>query len=157
MTVAKRPVGRPQREYDPQVGDAICRDIIIGRSLQDICGDDGMPSRSTALKWLMDNAEFANKYARARVGRATARGDRIDGYVQGLLAGEIDHNQARVAIDAEKWQMSKEDPKRYGDTLKISGDEDSPLAVVVSAGRTLDDKLKRFTPARAIEAPGEPD
>jgi hypothetical protein len=54
-------------------------------------------------------------YARAREHRAEARADRIDDYIEQLLTGKLDANVARVAIDAEKWQASKEQPKRFGD------------------------------------------
>jgi hypothetical protein len=79
-----------------------------------------MPAHSTVIQWMLDDATFSEDYARARDARADARSDRIDGYVVKMLKGEIDPQQCRVAIDAEKWQAGKEQPKRYGDKLDLN-------------------------------------
>jgi hypothetical protein len=36
-----------------------------------------------------------------------------------MLEGRIDYNQARVAIDALKWQSAKLAPKKFGDVHRM--------------------------------------
>ncbi len=95
-----------------------------------IAGEDGLPGKTTLYKWLRTNAAFADEYARAREIRADARSDRIDGYILSMIAGEIDANVARVAIDAEKWQAAHEMPKRYSDHQRIEADVDTTIKIV---------------------------
>ena len=84
-----------------------------------------MPSKDTLYRWKRQNKEFSDQYARAREHRADSRQDYIDELVGKLLTGDIDPQVARVAIDAEKWQMGKEQPRSYGDKLAIGGDADA--------------------------------
>jgi len=100
----------------------ICSRIAAGENLSVICKEEGMPSHSLFCAWTLEFSEVAEQYARAREDRADARSDRIDSYVQRMFAGEIDPQQCRVAIDAEKWQAGKEKPKRYGDKLELTGE-----------------------------------
>ncbi len=48
----------------------------------------------------------------------------MDHYVARMLAGEIDHHTARVAIWARQWQAGRMNPKRYGDKIDahLAGD-----------------------------------
>lgn len=55
-----------------------------------------------------------------------------------MVEGKIDPQTARVAIDAEKWQMGKEQPKRYSDKLQISGDADGdPIKHAITTIRRI--------------------
>lgn len=136
-------VGRPS-EYTVEMADRICAAIASGGNLNQIASKDGVPSREAIYTWLREKSEFSDKYARAREDRADWRSDRIDDIVRRMIDGEIDANVARVAIDAEKWQAGKEKPKGYGDKITVGGDAESPLAVVMEAGKTLDAKLDRL-------------
>lgn len=80
----------------------------------------------------MDNPSFHQEYERARTRRADARADRIDAIRDRVVAGSLDPNAARVAIDAEKWQAGKEQPKRYGDRLEIDGKVDAGGTVTLT-------------------------
>ena len=70
----------------------------------------------------MDDEELSDQYARARERRADARAERIDEITDEVKLGTLGANEARVIIDAEKWQAGKENSKRYGDKLDLSGD-----------------------------------
>jgi hypothetical protein len=110
-----------QPKYDKAViFPVLCSLVSMGGNLDSICKEPGMPAHSTVIQWMLDDATFSEDYARARDARADARSDRIDGYVVKMLKGEIDPQQCRVAIDAEKWQAGKEQPKRYGDKLDLN-------------------------------------
>lgn len=81
-----------------------------------------MPTKETIFQWLMDDEEFSDQYARARERRADARAERIDELADEVKTGVLGHLEARVIIDAEKWQAGKENSKRYGDKLDLTGD-----------------------------------
>lgn len=112
-------MGRPPAVYSPEIGALICEKVSDGENLGGICGKDGIPSRSVVYEWLRDNQDFADIYARAVQIRADSRNDKIDAVVTDMRAGVVDAAQARVEIDALKWQMSKEAPRRYGDSVQL--------------------------------------
>lgn len=123
------PRGRPS-SFTPEVGKEICQRAIM-RSLRQVCMDEDMPSEQTVYLWLKQFPEFFEEYARARNLRAYRRSEDIDEIAQEVRTGALDPAAARVAIDAVKWQASKEAPKVFGDKLELAGDEASPLTVVV--------------------------
>ena len=119
----KKKRGRPSK-LTLETAAEICELVACGSNLTRICKQPEMPDITTVLKWLAENPDFSQHYARAREMRADARADRIDAITEKLERGEIDANSARVMIDAEKWQAGKEQPKRYGDkqTLDVKSD-----------------------------------
>ena len=112
-------VGRPS-SFDQSVADEICRRLAVREPLHQICADPRMPAESTVYLWRQEYPEFSDQYARAREARAESRADRIDQYVEDVRAGVLDPHQARVCIDAEKWQASKEQPRRFGDKVELN-------------------------------------
>lgn len=123
MTKKKK---NPRNTYtDEELRDLkerVCRGIAVGLSLKKICLDPTMPAKSTVFLWLMNDPEFCSAYQRAREIRADARSERIDDITERVESGELGHHEARVIIDAEKWQAAHEQPKRYGDRLQLDGD-----------------------------------
>ena len=116
--------GRPTL-YTEELASRIC-DLVAERvPVVEICAMDDMPSKDTLYRWKRQNKEFSDLYARARAHRADSRQDHIDEIVSKLETGAIDPQVARVIIDAEKWQMSKEQPRSYGEKLAIGGDADA--------------------------------
>ena len=136
--------------FTPEMGERVCALIAEGFSLRKIerlrneAGEKTMPAARTILRWLatqdVDPKEgeevkvrpfdaFRQQYARAREARADARFESIDDIVARMLAGKINDRQARVAIDALKWQAGKENAKRFGDSVTVKGDKDNPLQV----------------------------
>ena len=48
-----------------------------------------------------------------------------------LEGGKIDNamvQKQRLRVDTRKWLLSKMAPKKYGDKLELSGNEESPVA-----------------------------
>lgn len=94
-----------------------------------------MPSTVTVYDWLQKHPEFANNYTRARETQAEILAeqiveiaDRTHITVTSEETGEetvlpIDHNRARLQVDARKWVASKLKPSVYGDKqqLELSG------------------------------------
>src|SRR5580704_13515149 len=126
--------GRPSA-YTDEIADAICLRIAEGESLREICKDDGMPDKVTALRWLQkpQYAEFRTQYARAREEQADRFADEIleiaddsTGDVEilpvtdGVAAEVVNHEniqRSRLRVDARKWAASKLAPKKYGDRV----------------------------------------
>ena len=109
-------------EFIKQACEQICQMVAAGGNLDKICLLPDLPSKDTVYKWLQQHKNFADDYARAREYRADSRSDRIDDYKLRMLSGEYTPEQIRIAIDAEKWQAGKENPKRYGDRQIHVGD-----------------------------------
>lgn len=102
--------------------DRVCRGIAVGMSVKKICRDPEMPAESSVFLWLMNDPDFCAAYQRAREIRADARSERIDDITERVETGDLGPLEARVIIDAEKWQAAHEQPKRYGDRLQLDGD-----------------------------------
>jgi terminase small subunit-like protein len=60
--------------YTAEIADRILGELRVGRSLQEICCDDGMPHRDTVANWARHDREgFAERYRQARqIGRRCA-------------------------------------------------------------------------------------
>lgn len=116
-TAAKKN-GRPPI-MNPELMAEICARVAAGSNLRRISMEPGMPALSTVFDWFSRDQTFSENYARARMSRADARADQIDEIADGVLKGKIGANEARVVIDALKWQAGKEQPKRYGDRIDV--------------------------------------
>lgn len=40
--------------------------------------------------------------------------------------------RSRVRIDARKWILAKMNPKKYGDSMKLQGDQDNPIKIDIT-------------------------
>ena len=109
---------RPYK-WTPEIEAEIFKRIGNGESLRDICNDDWLPSRETVRMRLIDDAEFAGQYARAREAQADHEFDEIKDIADMATAENV--AVARLQIDARKWRASKLRPKVYGDKLDLSG------------------------------------
>lgn len=132
--------------YNPEIGHSICLLIAEGKSLRSICEAEGMPSKTTVMRWLQDDdkAEFRDQYARARESQAEHYLDEIieiaDDCTDDVEKIITQHGEdyrikqsaiarARLQIDTRKWTMSKLAPKKYGDKLALGGDPEQPLNI----------------------------
>ena len=115
----------------------ICERIANGESLKAICEDDALPSKALVFAWLGQDADFLDKYARAREAQADAVFDEIltiadDGRndwmerknAEGQNIGWMENGEAlrrsQLRIDARKWMAGKLKPKKYGDRLDLN-------------------------------------
>ena len=125
--------------YSPELIDKICDEIAKGRSVIQICKQDGMPSQDSFYRWLRENRDgMSEKYARAREAQAHFYAEEIiaisdDGRHDYGTDDEgkpiVDHDhiaRARLRVDARKWYASKVAPKFYGDKVAIGGSDDLP-------------------------------
>lgn len=118
-------------EYSQDIADSICEGLIEGKSLRSMCLADDMPSAATVCRWLGEQPQFAEQYARAREEQAETLADEIVDIADGRKpvedGVERDVQRDRLAVDARKWVAAKLKPKKYGDKQLIGSDPDNPL------------------------------
>jgi transposase len=145
-------MSRPS-EYSEERAAAICALIAEGLSLRQIAAREGMPDKTTILRWLSaTNADgtprhpdFRTQYARAREMQADHFVDEIleiadDGsndwiereLKNGNVVTVVDHEhvgRSKLRVDARKWLMAKLAPKKYGDRVsaELSGPDGGPI------------------------------
>jgi hypothetical protein len=141
-------VGR-HTEYTQEMADIICERIADGESLRAICRDEHMPVKSTVFKWLNQNKDFADQYARAREAQADSLADEIidiaDDNSRDVMKDEDGHEvvnhdviaRARLRVDARKWIASKLKPKSYGEKLEVAGDQNNPVQHIHTIERVI--------------------
>lgn len=122
--------------------DEIMNLLEKGDSLSDVLkSSEKYPSRPTFYKYLKDDSKRLNKYARATSIRADYLFDQILEIAdkQGSDVETIDDievinhnviNRNRLQIDARKWVLSKMNPKKYGDKLDVTSD-DEPIGLEI--------------------------
>ena len=134
----KNKIGRPSN-FNPETILHICTQIAEGKPLTIVCKQGGMPSLSTVFKWLSENKDFSDMYARAHDLQADVMAAEIAEladekprtYVDNNGAIKIDPawvNNQRNRIDARKWTASKLKPRKYGDSIKLDHDSESDIS-----------------------------
>jgi len=121
-------IGRPS-VYTERVAQRICKHIVSGKSLNQICKLKDMPTVTTVYRWLQKHGEFSDMYARAREDAADTLADQIIAIADNP---DLDHNQKRIMVDARKWIASKLKPRKYGDRVELAGDSGAPIRIVLS-------------------------
>ena len=137
-------VKQPVR-YSDEVAQYICEQLANGRSLRDICRENGMPTESTVRFWVLDDiGGFFAQYTRARaVGYsrmaeeivelsdtlhfATLRSKR-DGKEEEKEVELTEHR--RLQVETRKWLLSKMLPKVYGNKNKDDDGDDGAIKIV---------------------------
>ena len=86
-------------QYSAELADHIVCEVESGRSLHDVCRDDGMPVYNTVLGWTARICEFAARYTRARaIGNPRHGGEMLyttetaDRILAGLASGRTLHD-----------------------------------------------------------------
>jgi hypothetical protein len=102
-----------------EIQEKVVEAIQTGRSLRQVCQDDGMPDFRTVQRWIVSDGQFAVRYARARTAQADTLFDRMEAVEEAVSAGTMDSHAARVVLDSMRWRASKLAPKVYGDRLDV--------------------------------------
>lgn len=113
----------------------IFTEIQNGRAVRNVLKDEGMPDVTTFYRWIEEDVEKSKQYTRAMEFRAEIKFESIEAdYLEepqrDAETGRIDSawvQLQRLKIDAKKWELSKLNPKKYGDKTIHSGDEDNPI------------------------------
>lgn len=132
------------------------RDILAkiesGESERAACaavGMNRMTFRSRALK-----LGAASQYAEATSALARYQVEQLEDVIEKAQSGEIDHQTARLVMDARKWLASKLFPKQWGDKIAhVGGDPetgDNPIQTTWLANLD-DDTLAKIAAAQAVQ------
>lgn len=125
---------------------AILAMVESGLSLRKACEAIKF-ERKTFEYWVSKDRELASQYERAREHRADSifeeileiQDEKPESVIQLGADGEVGTQRIDPAfvtwqknrIDARKWMLGKMSPKKYGEKLELSGDDASPLQIVV--------------------------
>lgn len=138
-------MGRPSK-YTEKLSQTICERLGNGESLVQICRSENMPHRSTVMRWLAADADFAKRYAQAHEWQADFYADQIieiadedqslvrldrhygkdkkqrngtatDGnYIEAVFDAAAVARN-KLRIDARKWKAAKLAPIKYSDKV----------------------------------------
>jgi hypothetical protein len=112
-------IGRPSKK-SPAIIDDIIAGVSSGRSIANVCANDpGMPDVRSVYRWLGEDDDFRLAYLRACSNRSLVYADTIGDIAQAVLAGKLDPNGARVAIDSYKWLATKLVPTIFGERQEV--------------------------------------
>lgn len=123
-------------ELTEELSNTIIEHLENGISLVRICQMDGMPSRSTVLRWQRKDTGFDAECARAREAQGEFAAEKLYDINDKVEAGTLDPAAARVISSNLQWTASKLYSKKYGDKqdinlngrLDLSGLTDEQLA-----------------------------
>ena len=125
-------MGRKSTFNDKAAAEIVER-LAKGEPLTQICLSENLPAWRTVYDWSEANPAFAAAIARARShGFDVIASDCL------TIADEKDGDpqRDRLRVDTRLKLLAKWDPKRYGDLLKLGGDERlAPMTVVTGVPR----------------------
>jgi hypothetical protein len=144
----KLPAHRPS-SYTEEEGQALCKWISNGQSLQSWCRNAGRDAY-TVYGWMRERADFARAYAQAHEDRTDTMADDIIEIADDVKDSDsvAAVSAAKLRIETRKWIASKLKPSKYGEKqlVETSGQVTFQLGVPT---RTID-----ITPeSRSIAGP----
>ena len=128
-------------EEKTHIINTMCEGIAEGQSMRTAIKEAEI-SFSTFYIWLRDSEERSKQYARATNTRADVLfeeildiADETSNDIIYTADGEKPNqeviNRSRLRIDARKWYLSKVMPKKYGDKLDVTSDNEKISQVTV--------------------------
>lgn len=149
----KAKMGRPSKKTPKTVEEFLIR-ISMGRSVANVCSDEDMPEVRTVFRWIAEDEEFRQAYARACANRSLVYADTIGDIAKGVMAGKIPPDAGRVAIDSYKWIAARLMPKYYGEKQQIEATVNHTHTLHLSALKQLADEARaaRGDNAKVIDA-----
>jgi hypothetical protein len=132
MTKVKTSRTSPGSDERSKVSQMVLDGMRNGLSAFKACQVAGVP-QSTFSRWCDDDATLAESYARARedlIERMATEIMDISDQDVGITDGKKDWaavQKHKLQVDSRKWLLSKLAPKKYGDKLELSGDNENPL------------------------------
>ena len=122
--------------------DAVKADILKrlheGFSLRSACAANNV-SHCIWNDAVSADPELANRYARAREDGIDAQAEEMHDLELQVLSGQLDPNAFKAAMDARKWRMGKQMPRKYGDSTRI--EQKTTLDATVQGSVSLDPSL----------------
>jgi hypothetical protein len=150
-------IGRPSIStlYSDELAAEICRRMVAGESINEICRDPAMPVWDTVWRWKNSNLDFSAQYARAMDERGQSLGLAVplisDEEPERDDNGRIDSawvNRQKMRVDARKWAAARMAPKHFGDrsTQTINGPDNGAIEI-----RLFEDKARETPHPKLLE------
>ena len=95
------------------VQETICKRLALGESLRQICRDEDFPHISSVQRWLGQDENFREQYARAREEQAEYLAEECLEIADS--ADPETANAARLQVDTRKWFIGKTCKGKWGD------------------------------------------
>lgn len=105
-------------QYQSEIIDRICEQLVEGKTLEEICAQPGMPHRVTVWRWGKGDDEVAQRIRDCWEIGFIGEGDRMYGKV--VTMAEKDPRAAAVMLDAAKWQLGRRSAA-YADRPLVQG------------------------------------
>lgn len=124
--------------YTETLAELIVQKVTEGKTLIDICkrvsvaGEPIMPPYFILAKWRQDRPEFNEKIEQAFKARSEVYHDKA---ITGAEMADDDNAvSSKIVVDTMKWSAGVDNPDRFGNKTKVSGDVDAPITFVISTG-----------------------
>lgn len=123
--------GRPPEKRNQAMADEVCRRLIAGESLRQM-EKGGLITAHRVIRWLADDPNFRQQYARARESQADTLADEMLDVAR--AATPEDAQAKRLLVDVLKWRAGKLRPKVYGDKIDLThaGPDGGPIQSVTA-------------------------
>lgn len=121
--------------YTQEIAESIADYLAEGLSLRQIEAIEGMPSKSTMLRWIKNIEDFDTKCARARRVQGELAADEHKDVIDEVRAGTLDPAIGRVVLSGLEWRAKKLEPKKYGDKMHNEHSGTLTLANLVEASQ----------------------
>lgn len=121
----------PRKALLTDTQEELLRRVMEGESVNSICKADGMPSKSTVFKWLLEEPEFRAGYWIAKAWYTETISEEmldladakppmiVDSEGNSRVdPGAVQHT--KLQIDTRKWLAGKLNPRRFGDSSTLN-------------------------------------
>ena len=131
--------------YSQAIAEAICERVSQGEPVRKICRDEGMPSRATVYRWLLDNEDFQAAYAMAMQCRIDDMADECleiaddasrdmtldeTGDVPVMVLDKEHVARTKLRLAERHWWLACISPRKYGRTPDLSESPSSAASYV---------------------------
>ena len=124
----------PKAEKEKKITEVL-KHMRKGKSLRQSTKKANI-AKQTFLDWVDKDPELSGQYAQARADMIDCLADEIIEIADEKLTptgdGKVDSAMVqwqKLRMEARKWSLSKMAPKKYGDKLELSGDEQAPVSI----------------------------
>jgi hypothetical protein len=123
--------GRPSKKT-PKLLDDIIAWIEEGKTLRDWCREDGNPKSQTVYRWMEEDEEFSERFARARAdGHDAIANDCLD--IADGTGKDVARDKLRVWT---RLQLLSKWDRRYSDRQKVEHEGGLTIEVVTGVPET---------------------
>lgn len=114
---AKKKLGRPTKRT-PELVARFLEEVAKARAVYLICQDEGMPSESAIYRWEDEDADFREKFLRARARAGNRLGWRMVEVGERVESGVLDPQAGRVAGEIYYKAARQLAPRDWGEKVK---------------------------------------